>query len=290
MNPLLTSRFSFNNGQIIRINPAKYQENMRHEFLYILKVQTGIEFNENNYTALEEQNEDQEQDIGIHWCICGKEIKKLCILVFKDGTSFQVGNECVNKISKKLKAGIDGRLCSKCGEIYDKRGHRAELKLCKFCYDKSGFESLFCFIKFHRIKQKQEEDNHKNFLIKKYNDMMLKIKKKLLMLKRCKKCKQLNINKFEKNILYCHICEEPKKFLLDFIKSHLINIKEKSHKKRIYDNEMIIFDFDPKKTFKVKQIIKEYGGQWCIEEKKWYVKRKNYEDIYRLCLEYIQSL
>jgi hypothetical protein len=293
MNPLLSGRFSYNNGQIIRTHPEKYQENMKNEFLYVLRVQTGIHFDENNYTSLEEEHEDREQDIGTNWCICGQIIKKLCIIVYKDGTSFQVGNECVNKVSKKLKAGINGRLCSKCGEIYDKRGHRSQLRLCKKCYDNSGFESLFLFIKFHSKKQKEKENKHRDELIKIYKKIMVKMKthrKSLLMLKPCKKCNQLNINKYEKNTVYCYPCQEPIKVLLDFIKYHLIKIKEELLKKQIYDNEIIMFIFDSKKTFRVKEIIKEYDGSiWKPEEKKWYIKRKNYEEINKRCIEYIQN-
>jgi len=280
MNKLLKDRFIYNNGQLIRINSNLYTKSMKHEFLYILEVQTGIKFDEKNYKAYKDEYEDKEQDRGTDLCICGHPIFNLCTIVFKDGTTFQVGNECVNKVSPKLRAQIDDKICCKCDSIRDKRGKKSELKLCKSCYDETYF-TLFDVVKKLGVKQKTAQIIYKNRMIKKYNDMMIKIKtqrKELLMLKRCKKCNQLNINKFERHINFCHLCEEPQKVLINFIKIHLINVNSKSEeekrKKHIYDNEFIIFNY--KNTYPVKEIIKKHNGIFNFETKKWSVKRKTY--------------
>lgn len=59
MNPLLQDRFSYNNGMIIRLNNKPYTENMKHEFFYILKAQTGEEFDKKNYHAFSNEYEDR---------------------------------------------------------------------------------------------------------------------------------------------------------------------------------------------------------------------------------------
>ena len=270
MNPLLKDRFSYNNGMIIRIDKTLFTENMKHEFFHILKTQTGEEFDEKNYHAFSNEYEDIEQDIGIHYCICGQLIKKLCTIQYKDGTTFQVGNECIEKISERLKAEKDNRVCCSCGSIYDKRGRRAELKLCKSCFEDSSKKSLKIIEKFQKQKEEEKEE-------------ILKLKKtRLDMLKHCKLCKQLNINKLKRHRNICYICVDIGRIkYIEKLEEYEREKREERQKREEeikFENEMIAFDYHD--TFHMKEIIKKHGGEWNSNEKKWYIKRKNYNSLF----------
>lgn len=200
-------------------------------------------------------------DIGIHYCICSQLIRKLCTIQYKDGTTFQVGNECIEKISERLKAEKDNRVCCSCGSIYDKRGRRAELKLCKSCFEDSSKKSLKIIEKFQQQKEEEKEE-------------ILKLR--LDMLKHCELCKQLNINKLKRYRNICYICVDIGR--IKYIKKLEEYEREKREEEIKFENEMIVFDYHD--TFHVKEIIKKYGGEWNSNKKKWYIKRINYNSLF----------
>ena len=112
MDPKLKDCFVLKNGLIERTSSKLYKKNMTEEFRYVLKTQLqGFELSEDSLFSSIDGWHFNTDLYSLHYkerydnklCICGKKIKELCYIYFKNKNwSFQVGNCCIKKHLKFL--------------------------------------------------------------------------------------------------------------------------------------------------------------------------------------------